>query len=106
MGCAAQYSKATRLCGERSLPLYSITPSARSRNDSGTARFDLGSPAPFDGIVEPDYDWSIGWQKGFYQHLDKMVCHGARRPRCSIEDTVEGAEAIVRPLWPIVITNS
>src|ERR1700746_3123242 len=59
------------------------------------ARFDLAAPSPFDGIVEPDHDGSIGRQEGVHQHLQKMAGDGAGRPRCSIKDTVEGTKVAI-----------
>jgi hypothetical protein len=37
--------------------------------------FDLGSPAPFDGVIKSDHHRGRRWHKGFYQQ-DPPAPHG------------------------------
>ena len=53
---------------------------------------DLGSPAPFDGVVEADYDRGVRRHESFYQQDQQLARHGPGRPRRPIEDTVESAK--------------
>jgi hypothetical protein len=53
---------------------------------------DLGSPAPLDGVIEPDHDRRAGRHEGFDQQDQQPARHRPRRPRCSVEDAVESAE--------------
>jgi hypothetical protein len=53
---------------------------------------DLGSPAPFDGVVETDHDRAAGRHQGFYQQNQQLARYGPGRPRRPIEDTVKGTK--------------
>src|SRR6202051_3166038 len=53
---------------------------------------DLGSPAPFDGVIKSDHHWGARRHQGFYQQDQQLTRHGPRRPLCPAEDTMEGAE--------------
>ena len=56
------------------------------------AGFDLGSPAPFDGVIEPDHDRGAGRHQSLYQQHQQLTRRGPGRPLCPIKDTVEGTE--------------
>src|SRR6185369_17399892 len=53
---------------------------------------DLGSPAPFDGVIKSDHHWGARRHKGVYQQDHQLTRHGPGRPRRSVEDPMEGAE--------------
>jgi hypothetical protein len=53
---------------------------------------DLGSPAPFDGVIKSDHHWGARRHKGFYQQDQQLTRHDPGRPRRPIEDPMEGAE--------------
>ena len=54
---------------------------------------DLGSPAPLNGVVDPDHDRRAGRHKGLDQQDQQPPRHRPGRPRRAVEDTVESAEA-------------
>ena len=53
---------------------------------------DHGSPAPLDGVIEPDHDRCAGRHEGLDQRDQQLARHRPRRPRRAVEDTMEGAE--------------
>jgi Type III restriction enzyme, res subunit len=42
---------------------------------------DLGSPAPFDGVIKSDHHWGARRHQSFYQQDQQLMRHGPRRPR-------------------------
>ncbi len=52
----------------------------------------LASPAPFDGVVEPDHHRRAGRHEGLDQQDQQLARHGPGRPCCTVEDAVEGTE--------------
>ncbi|HEY0800129.1 MAG TPA: hypothetical protein VGD54_04750, partial [Steroidobacteraceae bacterium] len=53
---------------------------------------DLGSPAPFDGVIDTNHHRGAGRHQGRDQHAQQLARHGAPSPRRPVEDAMEGAE--------------